>query len=405
MAASSVAKPTIPAAALARPLPPRPLLVGELLLAGAQQLPRVGDQRLRAGGGVHATTASRRGRRRSDDRMKSSRSPSGLRRRDRGAPRVNFWVRALACGNDSVAAACPVGDAGTGEEAVSGTGRRYRPWVVSPFVTTTPDGPPPADEPGTAGRPASPEDAVLQAAESVLERTEPEAEAQMRSLDSDRRLLLVHAHPDDETIGNGATMAQYVAAGAQVTLVTCTLGEEGEVLVPELAHLAADQDDQLGQHRIGELATAMEALGVRDHRFLGGPGRYRDSGMMGLPTNDRPGRVLAGRPRRGGGDARRGRPGGAPAGARDLRRERRLRAPGPHPGPPGGDARGGAGGRPGLRARRRASRGRSRRSTGTRSRSPGCARACGGCATPATTRSSTVPTRTATCRWGRRTTR
>ncbi len=169
-----------------------------------------------------------------------------------------------------------------------GTGRRYRPWVVSPFVTTTPDGPPPADEPGTAGRSASPEAAVLQAAESVLERTEPEAEAQMRSLDSDRRLLLVHAHPDDETIGNGATMAQYVAAGVQVTLVTCTLGEEGEVLVPELAHLAADQDDQLGQHRIGELATAMEALGVRDHRFLGGPGRYRDSGMMGLPTNDRP---------------------------------------------------------------------------------------------------------------------
>ena len=110
----------------------------------------------------------------------------------------------------------------------------------------------------------------------------------MRALDSDRRLLLVHAHPDDETIGNGATMAHYAAEGAHVTLVTCTLGEEGEVLVPELAHLAADQDDQLGRHRVGELATAMEALGVRDHRFLGGPGRYRDSGMMGLPTNDRP---------------------------------------------------------------------------------------------------------------------
>jgi N-acetyl-1-D-myo-inositol-2-amino-2-deoxy-alpha-D-glucopyranoside deacetylase len=73
-----------------------------------------------------------------------------------------------------------------------------------------------------------------------------------------------------------------------VTLVTCTLGEEGEVLVPELAHLAADQDDGLGQHRIGELATAMEALGITDSRFLGGPGRYRDSGMMGLATNDRP---------------------------------------------------------------------------------------------------------------------
>ena len=98
-------------------------------------------------------------------------------------------------------------------------------------------------------------------------------------IDADRRLLLVHAHPDDETIANGATMAKYAAEGAHVTLVTCTLGEMGEVLVPELAHLAAEREDGLGQHRIGELAAAMELLGVTDHRFLGGPGRYRDSGM------------------------------------------------------------------------------------------------------------------------------
>ncbi len=103
------------------------------------------------------------------------------------------------------------------------------------------------------------------------------------------RLLLVHAHPDDETIGNGASMAWCAARGIPVTLVTCTLGEEGEVLVPELEHLAADRDDRLGEHRIGELAVAMTALGVDDHRFLGGPGRYRDSGMMGTPANDRPG--------------------------------------------------------------------------------------------------------------------
>jgi N-acetyl-1-D-myo-inositol-2-amino-2-deoxy-alpha-D-glucopyranoside deacetylase len=103
-----------------------------------------------------------------------------------------------------------------------------------------------------------------------------------------RRLLLVHAHPDDETINNGATMARYVAEGAQVTLLTCTLGEEGEILVPELAQLAADQADQLGGYRIWELRTAMSALGVTDMRFLGGPGRYRDSGMMGTPANDRP---------------------------------------------------------------------------------------------------------------------
>jgi N-acetyl-1-D-myo-inositol-2-amino-2-deoxy-alpha-D-glucopyranoside deacetylase len=103
-----------------------------------------------------------------------------------------------------------------------------------------------------------------------------------------RRLLLVHAHPDDETINNGATMARYVAEGASVTLLTCTLGEEGEVLVPELAQLAADQADQLGGYRIWELREAMAALGVSDIRFLGGPGRYRDSGMIGTPANENP---------------------------------------------------------------------------------------------------------------------
>ncbi|AYY14319.1 N-acetyl-1-D-myo-inositol-2-amino-2-deoxy-alpha-D-glucopyranoside deacetylase [Actinobacteria bacterium YIM 96077] len=95
-----------------------------------------------------------------------------------------------------------------------------------------------------------------------------------------RRLLLVHAHPDDESIGTGATMARYVADGAHVTLVTCTQGEQGEILVPELAHLAPDQEDRLGEHRVKELAAAMAELGVQDYRFLGGPGRYRDSGMV-----------------------------------------------------------------------------------------------------------------------------
>ncbi|MEU3464404.1 N-acetyl-1-D-myo-inositol-2-amino-2-deoxy-alpha-D-glucopyranoside deacetylase [Streptomyces sp. NPDC006733] len=103
-----------------------------------------------------------------------------------------------------------------------------------------------------------------------------------------RRLLLVHAHPDDESINNGATMAKYVAEGAHVTLVTCTLGEEGEVIPTGLAHLAADRDDTLGRHRVGELADAMRELGVTDHRFLGGAGRYRDSGMMGVVQNEHP---------------------------------------------------------------------------------------------------------------------
>jgi N-acetyl-1-D-myo-inositol-2-amino-2-deoxy-alpha-D-glucopyranoside deacetylase len=106
--------------------------------------------------------------------------------------------------------------------------------------------------------------------------------------ESSRRLLLVHAHPDDETIATGATMAKYAAAGVHVTLVTCTLGEEGEILVPELEHLASSRDGGLGKHRIGELTAAMAALGVTDHRWLGGEGRWRDSGMMGEATNDDP---------------------------------------------------------------------------------------------------------------------
>ncbi len=101
-----------------------------------------------------------------------------------------------------------------------------------------------------------------------------------------RRLLLVHAHPDDESINNGVTMSRYAAEGAHVTLVTCTLGERGEVIPPDLRHLTGAA---LGGHRRGELAAAMRALGVEDFRLLGGPGRFADSGMLGLPDNDDPG--------------------------------------------------------------------------------------------------------------------
>lgn len=104
---------------------------------------------------------------------------------------------------------------------------------------------------------------------------------------TDRRLLLVHAHPDDETIGTGIAMAQYVDEGVGVTLVTCTLGEEGEILVPGLEHLASDKEDRLGDHRYDELTEAMRVLGVEDWRLLGGRGRYRDSGMVGTPPNER----------------------------------------------------------------------------------------------------------------------
>lgn len=84
-------------------------------------------------------------------------------------------------------------------------------------------------------------------------------------------------------------MARYAAdPNTHVTLVTCTLGEEGEIHVPELAGLAADRADQLGGYRLTEWHASCAALGVTDHRMLGGVGGYRDSGMMGLPTNDHP---------------------------------------------------------------------------------------------------------------------
>ena len=107
----------------------------------------------------------------------------------------------------------------------------------------------------------------------------------MKSSYEGYRILLVHAHPDDETINNGATMALYASLGADVTLVTCTRGEEGEVLVPGLSHLASSHQDLLGAHREIELANAMKALGITDYRFLG---HYRDSGMMGTDQNNRP---------------------------------------------------------------------------------------------------------------------
>ncbi len=90
----------------------------------------------------------------------------------------------------------------------------------------------------------------------------------------------MHAHPDDETLTTGGTIAWCAAEpDTTVTLVTCTLGEQGEVIPPALALLAAEHADQLGGYRLGELAVACAALGVRDHRFLGGAGRWRDSGM------------------------------------------------------------------------------------------------------------------------------
>ena len=71
------------------------------------------------------------------------------------------------------------------------------------------------------------------------------------------RLLFVHAHPDDETLTTGGTIAHYAANGADVHVVTCTLGEEGEVIGERYAQLAVDQADQLGGYRISELTAAL----------------------------------------------------------------------------------------------------------------------------------------------------
>jgi N-acetyl-1-D-myo-inositol-2-amino-2-deoxy-alpha-D-glucopyranoside deacetylase len=101
------------------------------------------------------------------------------------------------------------------------------------------------------------------------------------------RLLFVHAHPDDESLANGATIAHYTARGAAVRVVTCTLGEEGEVIGDRWAGLAVDRADQLGGYRIGELTAALRALGVSAPIYLGGAGRWRDSGMQGTPKRDR----------------------------------------------------------------------------------------------------------------------
>lgn len=105
---------------------------------------------------------------------------------------------------------------------------------------------------------------------------------------TDRRLLLVHAHPDDESLTTGGTIARYAAEGVSVTVLTCTLGEEGEVIGNEWAQLVAGDADQLGGYRIGELASALAALGAQRPRFLKGAGNFRDSGMADTPSASNP---------------------------------------------------------------------------------------------------------------------
>jgi len=107
------------------------------------------------------------------------------------------------------------------------------------------------------------------------------------------RLLAVHAHPDDETLATGVALAQHRVWGDEVHVVTATLGEEGEVIPDELAHL--EGQDGLTDVRRAELAAAMDTLGVQ-HHFLGGdPPSWRDSGMAGSAAASHP-RAFAGAP-------------------------------------------------------------------------------------------------------------
>lgn len=114
-------------------------------------------------------------------------------------------------------------------------------------------------------------------------------------------LLFVHAHPDDETLATGVALATYACAGADVHVLTATLGDEGEVIPADLAHLdpateeGVDRGRALAEHRAGELDAALTALGVHGH-LLGaedsdgtsGRPRYRDSGMAGSPSAAHP---------------------------------------------------------------------------------------------------------------------
>lgn len=93
-------------------------------------------------------------------------------------------------------------------------------------------------------------------------------------------LMTVHAHPDDESISTGGVMARYAAEGVRVVCVTCTGGEHGEIVVPELD--TPDNQARLADIRRGELARALAHLGPIEHHYLG----YVDSGMMGTPEND-----------------------------------------------------------------------------------------------------------------------
>ncbi|HEX8917479.1 MAG TPA: N-acetyl-1-D-myo-inositol-2-amino-2-deoxy-alpha-D-glucopyranoside deacetylase [Chloroflexota bacterium] len=95
-------------------------------------------------------------------------------------------------------------------------------------------------------------------------------------------LMAVRAHPDDESIVCGGTLARYSAEGADTIVVTCTLGESGQIVDPTMN--ADEVRARLGEVRRLELEESCRILGVSSLEILG----YRDSGMAGTPDNDNP---------------------------------------------------------------------------------------------------------------------
>lgn len=98
---------------------------------------------------------------------------------------------------------------------------------------------------------------------------------------------MVCAHPDDESVTTGALIARYAALGVRTAVVTCTRGEEGEIVRADIPGVGADIAairPHLSMVRQAELRAACGVLGVRQLRTLG----YRDSGMAGTASTERP---------------------------------------------------------------------------------------------------------------------
>lgn len=93
-------------------------------------------------------------------------------------------------------------------------------------------------------------------------------------------MVSFHAHPDDECIGTGGVMRRAFEEGHRVVLVVATRGEHGEVPDGFLT-----DGEELWERRVAETLASAEILGVHRTEFLG----YRDSGMVGTPTNGAPG--------------------------------------------------------------------------------------------------------------------